>query len=119
MSSPETPAGDNGKRSEASSADFDELMQNEASKRERQLTLLQEQLTHEKDARREDRFMFIVVAVLLLDVTFFSVLPNFGGPLALFVLELLILIPLARRMGMEEIARICGQVIDRMAGKTN
>jgi len=99
-------------------ADFDAWVKNEASKRDSQIAALQEQLTHEKDARREDRFIFIVIVVLLLDVTFFSVLENFGGPLALLLLELLILIPLARRMGMEEIARICGQVIDRMAGKS-
>ena len=61
--------------------------------------------------------MFIVLIVLLLDVVFFTVMPTFGGPLALFVLELLILIPLAKRMGMEEIAQLISRVLDGMTNK--
>ena len=98
---------------------FSALILDEPSKRDQQISELQEQLTQERDARREDKFIFIAVAFLLLDIVFFTVMPTFGGPIALIVLELLILIPLARRMGMEEIAQICGQVIDRMAGKAN
>ena len=60
----------------------------------------------------------MVVVVLLLDVVFFSVLPTFGGPLALILLELLVLIPLAKRMGMEEIAELLSRLLDHMAGRT-
>lgn len=98
---------------------FSALILDEPSKRDQQISELQEQLTQERDARREDKFIFIAVAFLLLDIVFFTVMPTFGGPIALIVLELLILIPLARRMGIEEIAQICGQVIDRMAGNAN
>lgn len=77
---------------------------------------LQESLTAERDRRLEDRFIFIVVVTVLLDVVFFSVLDNFGGPLALLILELLILIPLARRMGMQEFAQLLDRVLNRMAG---
>ena len=89
------------------------------TKTDQQIEELQERLAHERDARREDRFVFIAVTVLLLDIVFFSVMPTFGGPLALLVLELLILIPLAKRMGMEEIAQILSSVIHRMAGKAS
>lgn len=88
------------------------------SKVDEQIFELQEHLERERDARKEDRFVFIVVVVLLLDIVFFSVMTTFGGPLALLVLELLILIPLARRMGMQEIAQILSSVIDRLAGKS-
>ena len=60
----------------------------------------------------------MAVVVLLLDVVFFSVLPTFGGPLALILLELLVLIPLAKRMGMEEIAELLSRLLDHMAGRT-
>ena len=60
----------------------------------------------------------MVVVVLLLDVVFFSVLPTFGGPLALILLELLVLFPLAKRMGMEEIAELLSRLLDHMAGRT-
>jgi hypothetical protein len=80
-----------------------------------QIAALEKKLEESLDARREDRFVGIVLIVLLLDVVFFSVMPTFGGPLALLVLQLLILIPLARRMGMEEIATILSRVIARIA----
>jgi TRAP-type C4-dicarboxylate transport system permease large subunit len=96
---------------------FESLVTDEASKQEIQISELQENLAKCQDARREDRFVFIVCIVLLLDVVFFSIMPSFGGPLALLIIQLLILIPLAKRMGMEEIAQILSRVLHRMAGK--
>lgn len=89
------------------------------SKKDQQIQELSEQLAQERDGRREDRFVGIVLLVLLLDVVFFSLMPSFGGPLALLVLELLILIPLAKRMGMEEVAQIISGVLQRLAGKAS
>lgn len=93
------------------------LLTDEPTQRDALIQELQEDLTAEQDARKEERFLFIVVCVLLLDIAFFSVMPSFGGPLALLILELLILIPLARRMGMQEIAEIFNRALSRMAGK--
>lgn len=56
-----------------------------------------------------------MISVILLNVVFFSVMESFGGPLALLVLQLLILVPIARRMGMEEIATILDRVIGRVS----
>lgn len=91
----------------------------EVTKQDEQISELQKKLEAVRDARREDQFVGIVLIVLLLDVVFFSIMPTFGGPLALLVLELLILIPLARRMGMEEIATILSRVLHRMADKAD
>ena len=99
--------------------DFRLLTSEEPSKQDQQVQELQSQLERERDGRKEDRFVGLVVLVMLLDVVFFSVMDTFGGPLALLVLELLILIPLARQMGMEEIAQILSRVLHRMAGKTS
>jgi hypothetical protein len=95
------------------------LISNEPTSRDEQIENLQESLENERDARREDRFVFIVVLVLLLDVVFFSIMNNLAGPLALLVLELLILIPLAKRMGMEEIATLLDRVLGRVVGKVH
>ena len=103
--------------SPSSKRSFRELSTPVPTKQEQQIQELQDELTAEKDARREDRFIFIVVSVILLDIVFFTLMPTFGGPLALLVLELLVLIPLARRMGMEEIATIINGVMNRLAGK--
>ena len=96
---------------------FEALAKTEASKKDQQIQELQDELAEEKDARREERFVWIVVSVMLLDIAFFSVMPSFGGPIALLVLQLLVLIPLAKRLGMEEVAQILSRVLDRMAGK--
>jgi hypothetical protein len=96
---------------------IDEFLPQRETLRDEQLSALQEELAAERDARREDRFIFIVALVILFNVVFFTVMPNFGGPLALLGLELLILIPLAKRMGMQEIAAMLDRVIHRMAGK--
>ena len=74
------------KRKKADADIIAELLSEEPTLLDRQIQVLQEDLTAERDARREDRFFFIGVLVLLLDVVIFSVMPNFGGPLALLVL---------------------------------
>ncbi|MER9180517.1 hypothetical protein [Mesorhizobium sp. M0408] len=96
---------------------FGALVSSEPSPKDKQIEELQAKLAHERDARLEERFIFIVIAVMLLDVVFFTLMPTFGGPIALLILELLVLIPLAKRMGMEEIATILGRVLDRMVAK--
>jgi hypothetical protein len=96
---------------------FSILTSTDVTVQDQQVSELQKQLVDEKDARKEDRFVFIVLIVLLLDVVFFTVMPTFGGPLALLILELLVLIPLAKRMGMEEIAEILSRVLHRVADK--
>lgn len=100
-------------------SDFAILAKSDVTKQDEQISELQERLTEERDARKEDRFVFTVLIVLLLDVVFFTVMPTFGGPLALIILELLILIPLAKRMGMEEVAQILSRVLHRVADKAD
>lgn len=88
------------------------------TKRDELIEQLQEELTAERDARREERFIFIVLVVILFDIVFFTVMSNISGPIAILILQLLILIPLARRMGMQEIAQSLDNVLSRIAGKT-
>ncbi len=95
-----------------SDEDFSALLTDQPTKRDQQIAELQEALTNERDARREERFIFVILFILLFDVVFFTVMPSFGGPIAILVLQLLILIPLARRMGMEEIAQSVDRVLN-------
>ncbi|MDH4983954.1 hypothetical protein [Hyphomicrobium sp. D-2] len=95
--------------------EFGVILPDEPDPRDEQIAELQERLTNERDARNEDRFIFIAIVVILFNVVFFSVMPTFGGPIALLVLELLVLIPLAKRMGMEEVVQILSRALDRVA----
>ena len=96
---------------------FDVLAASKVTQQQELISELQSDLVKERDARKEDQFVFLVLIVILLDIVFFSLMPTYGGPIALLVLELLILIPLAKRMGMEEVAQILSRVLNRMAGK--
>lgn len=91
------------------------LTKDEPTQKDEVIEKLQEDLAQEKDKRLEDRFIGIVFLILLFDIVFFTVMPTFGGPLALLIIELLILIPLARRMGMEQIAEMINRVLGRIA----
>ena len=83
--------------------------------RDAQIARLQEQLTTEKDARKEERFVGIFCLIFLLDVVLFYVMDSFLAPAAIVILQLMILFPLAKRMGMEEIAQMLDRVLTRIA----
>lgn len=97
------------------SLDLDDFLgEKEPSQEDDLVAQLQSDLEKERDARREDQFVFIVVCTLLLDVVFFTVIDGLAA-VALVLLELLILFPLAQRMGMEEIAGILSRVVGRVS----
>ncbi|WP_143025618.1 hypothetical protein [Paracoccus isoporae] len=105
---------------EQRSTDFSALAERAVpDKRDQQITELQEEIAQLRDARQEERFAFTVGLILLLDVCFFTVMPSFGGPIALLILELLILIPLARQMGVDEIVKLLNRVLERFVSKGN
>ena len=92
---------------------IEKITKGESAQPADQLAELQFKHARERDARREDWFMAIVLIIIIFDVMFFSVMPSFGGPIALVILQLLFLIPLATRLGMQEIAKIIGRVLER------
>jgi len=100
-------------------SDFKNIPDSIPDENARRIEHLEEKLQHIKDARSEERFIFVVIIILLLNVVFFSVLPNFAGPLALLILELLVLIPFAKKMGMQEISEILDRIIHRAAKSFN
>ena len=102
---------------DANTESLGEALTERPTTRDKQIMELQDALAREKDARKEERFLSIFVLVVLLDIVFFSVMPSFGGPLALLVLELMILIPLAQRMGVQEIAKLVDRVLGRIISR--
>lgn len=85
--------------------------------KDRQIEELQEEIVREKDARNEDRFFFIAVCVLLFNIMIFNSMSNTSAPIAILILELLILVPLAQRLGMQEIATRLDRALHRMSGQ--
>lgn len=75
----------------------------------------QEENTEVKDERREERFLWVCACVILFDCSIFMNAENFGGPLIVGVIELLALVILARRLGVEEVKELVFGLIDRLA----
>lgn len=78
---------------------------------------LQQQLEALKDARNEERFYAILILVILLDVILFDAVDGLLVPITVVVLELILLIPLARRFGLEGIAEFLSSLVRRIASE--
>ena len=98
-------------------SEWDKFSITDKSTYDQVVNFLQSALEKEREERKEDRFIFILVSVVLLDVVLFSAMPNFGGPIALLILQLFIVIMLARRLGLREAHRLLAGFLDRLAGR--
>ena len=83
-----------------------------AEPKDEALEALQQELTAIKDARGEERFIWIVVCVILVDVLWFRDAENAVVPVIVLLLEVLVLFILAKRMGIEETRAILGRMMD-------
>jgi hypothetical protein len=72
---------------------------------------LEEQLQSEKDRRVEERFGWMVVCVILINVLWFRNAPNAVIPIVVLLLEAVILFILAKRMGIEEVSQLFERLI--------
>ena len=71
---------------------------------------LQKDLEKEKDGRKAERFIWILVTTILLDIWFFTFMPSLIGPIIIGLFQLIGFLLVAKRLGMEEVV----QLFDRM-----
>lgn len=74
---------------------------------------LQNQLVDEQDKRKEERFVWLCVVILIVDVFTFPHMAIWTAPLLIGIIELLLLIALGRKWGMDDIWTITEKIIDR------
>lgn len=91
--------------------DFSEVTGATPSPKDEALAALETELDEVKDARIEERFLWILLCVVLVDVIWFSNSPNPTFPIVILVLEIIGLFILARRMGVEEAERLLERVL--------
>ncbi len=72
---------------------------------------LEQQLQAAKDAHTEERFIWIVVCVILVDVIWFRSATNAVVPVVVLLLELVVLFILAKRMGIEEVRALFERIM--------
>ena len=80
--------------------------------KDKEIENLLAEIQKEKDERKEERFLFTLIIVLLLDLYFFMQMETYTGPLVIFLLELILLIYLARKWGIDPIIKILDKVLD-------
>ena len=78
---------------------------------------LEKQLEAERDFRREDRFVALVITLILLDIVLLDQAQSAAVVIVVFVLELIFLIVVAKRLGVEQIAGILDRILGHFAKK--
>lgn len=72
-----------------------------------------------KDARLEERFIWIVVVISLFDSMIFGSMESWSAPVIIGLIELVLLVVLARRYGIQEVDQMLAKFLDRAADLTH
>ncbi|MBV9551124.1 MAG: hypothetical protein JO256_15760 [Alphaproteobacteria bacterium] len=83
----------------------------EPSPKDEALAALGKELDAEKDNRVEERFLWILLTVILVDVIWFGNSPNPAFPVVILILQVIGLFILARRMGVDEAQGLLERVL--------
>lgn len=78
---------------------------------------LERHLEDERDRRREDRFLALVVVLALVDIILLQSSPAAVTGIV-FVLQLVLLAIVAKRLGVEQIAGLMNRLVDGFAKKS-
>lgn len=70
------------------------------------------ELDEEKDKRKEERFLFILAGLVLLDAHILGNMDNWAAPLVIGILQLFGLLIYARRSGVEEVQQWLDKMLD-------
>ena len=65
-----------------------------------------------KDAVKEERFLWIATLVVIFDVFVFTLMENWGGPIAILMFQMVIMLILARKLGVEEIHSLIDKILE-------
>jgi hypothetical protein len=76
---------------------------------------LADQLERERDARKEERFLLVVLIIVISDAFIFSHIDSWSGPVVIGVIELVALAVLARKWGVQEVAQFLAMFFQRIA----
>ncbi len=89
------------------------------SKMEDAFALISDENVKLRDRLLEERFGWIVVCFVLFNAAILANFQTWTAALSVLVPELLLLILLARRFGLEQVTRLVDRIIEGYAGKGN
>jgi hypothetical protein len=82
------------------------------SKTDETIAQLESKIQELDERLLEDRFCSFLVIMILLDVIFFFHMENWGGPIAILFLEVVLLIIMGRKMGVDDIRMVTDKLLD-------
>jgi hypothetical protein len=88
-----------------------EKIPGDEGKKDKQIATLQTQLEDVKEERKEERFCWALSLLILLNVFFFTNIDGWGAAISIVFLQLVLLIILARKWGVEDLTDILDKYI--------
>jgi hypothetical protein len=80
------------------------------------LEILQKELDRQKEGRKEERFYWVCALCVIVDILMFREMQTWASPVCISVIELLILISLGRRWGVDHIYTLTEKFLDKWDG---
>lgn len=81
------------------------------------LEIIQKKLEGQIEARKEERFYWVSGLCITVDIFMFPQMQTWSAPVCIALLELLVLISLGRRWGVDHIWTITEKLIDKWDGR--
>jgi hypothetical protein len=83
--------------------------------KDKDIEALQERVQHLTDRLDEERFAWFVLIMLLVDLWIFPNMSTWGAPIGILLLELILIVILAKRFGVEEVPLFLYRVVEGWA----
>ncbi len=84
--------------------------------KEAALEQVQQELNEIKDSQKEERFYWISAVIVVFDIFTFQKMSTWGAPISITVLEIIVLICLARKFGVKDIWTLTEKLIGKWNG---
>lgn len=91
----------------------------EAGPEDQALAELQNEIQDLKNDRNEERFLLLVIIIILLDAFIFSFMANWAGALVIGIIEIFGIAVIARRWRIEEVPQMLSKFLDRASERVS
>ncbi len=91
---------------------MDKFFEDAEESKDSAIAELEKRLEKEKDMRLEERFCFILVGILIVDIIIFPNFQSWAAPLVIAFFELILLVLLAKRMRVDEASILLDKLLE-------
>ncbi|MCF6322977.1 MAG: hypothetical protein L3J89_01415 [Gammaproteobacteria bacterium] len=94
---------------------FDQIISAKGTVKDQQIEKLENELQREKEGRQEDRFVALLITVMIIDLAAFPSMESWGGPVSILIIQLFLLIVAANRMGVDVIVTWLDKILNAVS----